>query len=349
MAETELAATAGPVLDVAGLRVEFALPDGTYPVVSDVDLTLQPGERLALVGESGSGKTVTALSLLGLLPGVASVGADRLRVAGHDLLGKDERSLNRIRGNDVAMVFQDPMASLNPVLRVERQLSAPMRRHLRMGAQQARERALELLGQVGIPEPDRCLRSYPHELSGGMRQRVMIAMALSCRPRLLLADEPTTALDVTIQAQIVRLLTDLSDDLGLACLLVTHDLGVVARFAHRVAVMYSGRIVEQGPVHTIFAEPVHPYTKALLASIPTTGHTDRLRQIEGAPPGLRQRGGGCPFAARCPEAVEVCEVVVPPLVGVGTDTSAACHLTAPGPRSPAAAPFSRSEVPHVRR
>jgi peptide/nickel transport system ATP-binding protein len=341
----EDAVAPGPVLDVAGLQVGFALADGTYPVVSDVDITLRPGERLALVGESGSGKTVTALSLLGLLPAVASVRADRLRVAGHDLLGKDERSLNRIRGNDVAMVFQDPMSSLNPVLRVERQLTAPMRRHLRFTAQQARARALDLLSQVGIPEPDRCLRAYPHELSGGMRQRVMIAMALSCRPRLLLADEPTTALDVTIQAQIVRLLTDLSDDLGLACLLVTHDLGVVARFAHRVAVMYGGRIVEEGPVHSIFASPVHPYTRALLASIPTTGRTDRLRQIDGAPPGLRQRGAGCPFVARCPDAVDVCSTAVPALVDIGVDTTAACHVTAPA----AAVPLSRSEVSHVHR
>jgi len=320
-----------PALDVHDLTVTMALSDGDYPVVSGVDLRLEPGERLALVGESGSGKTVTALALLRLLPQMAEITAERLDVAGHHMLEQDERHLNALRGDDVAMVFQDAMASLNPVLRVEKQLVAPMRRHLGLSAAEARARALELLSQVGIPDPERCLRAHPHELSGGMRQRVMIAMALSCRPKLLLADEPTTALDVTIQAQIIQLLVDLSDQLGLACLLVTHDLGVVARFAHRVAVMYAGRIVEEGPVHRVFADPRHPYTRALLGSIPSTKTSGRLPQIDGVPPGLRERKLGCPFAPRCPDAIDMCRSVVPPLVGADVGHAAACHVTTPAP------------------
>ena len=332
-----------PVLDVRDLSVSMALSDGDYPVVTDVDLRLQPGERLALVGESGSGKTVTALALLRLLPGMAQVTADRLEVAGHHMLEQDERQLNALRGDDVAMVFQDPMASLNPVLRVERQLTAPMRRHLGLSSREARVRALDLLRQVGIPDPERCLRAHPHELSGGMRQRVMIAMALSCSPKLLLADEPTTALDVTIQAQIVQLLVDLSDELGLACLLVTHDLGVVARFAHRVAVMYAGRIVEEGPVRDVFADPRHPYTRALLASIPTTTASGRLPQIDGVPPGLRDRAQGCAFTPRCPSAIDVCRSLVPPLVEHEEGHAAACHVTAPVPTTTALALAGQGE------
>jgi oligopeptide/dipeptide ABC transporter ATP-binding protein len=332
-----------PVLDVRDLSVSMALSDGDYPVVTDVDLRLQPGERLALVGESGSGKTVTVLALLRLLPGMAQVTADRLEVAGHRMLEQDERRLNALRGDDVAMVFQDPMASLNPVLRVERQLTAPMRRHLGLSSREARVRALDLLRQVGIPDPERCLRAHPHELSGGMRQRVMIAMALSCSPKLLLADEPTTALDVTIQAQIVQLLVDLSDELGLACLLVTHDLGVVARFAHRVAVMYAGRIVEEGPVRDVFADPRHPYTRALLASIPTTTTSGRLSQIDGVPPGLRDRAQGCAFTPRCPAAIDVCRSLVPPLVEHEEGHAAACHVTAPIPTATALALAGQGE------
>ncbi|HEY8456111.1 MAG TPA: ABC transporter ATP-binding protein [Actinopolymorphaceae bacterium] len=323
------ATSVAPGLRVRDLRVSFALDDGTYPVVTGVDLALQPGERMALVGESGSGKTVTILSLLRLLPGMARLEARELLVAGHDVLTLDERRLDDVRGKDVAMIFQDPMSSLNPVLRIERQMTAPMRRHLGLSAKDAREQAAVLLSRVGIPDPARCLRAYPHELSGGMRQRVMIAIALACRPRVLLADEPTTALDVTIQAQIIRLLTELCDDLGLVCLLVTHDLGVVARFAHRVAVMYAGRVVEEGPVRDVFARPQHPYTRALLASMPTTDRQASLRQIAGAPPGLRTRAGGCAFHPRCPDAVDICRVAVPELADHGSAHLAACHVTAP--------------------
>ncbi|REF37734.1 ABC transporter ATP-binding protein [Thermasporomyces composti] len=339
-ARSKAGTSVAPGLRVRDLRVSFALEDGTYPVVSGVDLTLQPGERMALVGESGSGKTVTILSLLRLLPGMARLEARELHVAGHDVLTLDDRRLDGIRGKDVAMIFQDPMSSLNPVLRVERQITAPMRRHLGLSAKDAREQAAALLGRVGIPDPARCLRAYPHELSGGMRQRVMIAIALACRPRVLLADEPTTALDVTIQAQIIRLLTELCDDLGLVCLLVTHDLGVVARFAHRVAVMYAGRVVEEGPVGDVFATPRHPYTRALLASVPTTDRRASLKQIDGAPPGLRARPSGCPFHPRCPDAVDICRVATPALADHGFQHLAACHVTAPNdgvsPPSPSA-------------
>jgi peptide/nickel transport system ATP-binding protein len=321
---------AAPVLEVTNLTIDFDLGDARYPVVSDVSLRVHPGERVALVGESGSGKTVTILSLLGLLPPIGNVRAGEVLVAGHRLTDLPQRSLDRIRGKDAAMIFQDPMSSLNPLLRVEQQLASPMRRHLGLTRAAARSRALELLRQVGIPEPDRCLRAYPHELSGGMRQRVMIATALSCKPRLLLADEPTTALDVTIQAQIVELLKDLTDNLGVGCVLVTHDLGVVARFAHRVAVMYSGRIVEQGPVGEVFANPRHPYTQALMNSVPTpTQDTKRLYQIDGAPPGLKQRGHGCAFEPRCPMALQECKTLVPRLIGTADGQEAACHAVAP--------------------
>lgn len=318
------------VLDVRELKIDFDLGDGHYPVVEHVSLRLDPGERLAVVGESGSGKTVTALSLMGLLPQIGRLEAEHLEVAGHEISRLNEKQLDKIRGSDVAMIFQDPMSSLNPVLRIERQLVAPIRRHRGLNAEEARNRAIGLLARVGIPSPSRVLRSYPHELSGGMRQRVMIAMAVSCEPRLLLADEPTTALDVTIQAQILDLLTELTDDLGIGCVLVTHDLGVVARFAHRVAVMYAGRIVEHGPIRQIFEEPRHPYTRALLGSVPSPESSARLTQIDGAPPGLKHRGDGCAFAPRCPLAMESCVEAVPPLLEIEPRHTAACYVTAGG-------------------
>lgn len=302
------------VLDVEGLTISLDLGDDLYPVILDVDLRVRRGERLAIVGESGSGKSMTALSLLRLLPATAEVRADRLEVCGRELLDLDDAQLRSMRGGDAAMIFQDPMSSLNPLMRIESQFAGPLRRHLGLGRREARTRATELLARVGIPDPQRCLRAYPHELSGGMRQRVMIAIAISCGPSLLLADEPTTALDVTIQAQIIELLRELTDQFGMGCILVTHDLGVVARFAHRVAVMYAGRIVEEAPVEQLFAAPRHPYTQALLASIPAPGGTDRLYQIDGVPPSLRNRVSGCPFRPRCSLAHDACAEAAPPLM-----------------------------------
>ena len=309
-------AGATPVLSVRDLHTHFHASRGLVKAVDGVSFDLLPGQRLAIVGESGSGKSVTAMSLLRLIGYPGKIAGGQVLLNGRDVLGLSTNELNAVRGREVAMVFQDAMTALNPVLRVSDQITAPMRRHLGISAAEARRRGIEFLRQVGIPAPETRFDAYPHQLSGGMRQRVMIAMALSCNPKLLIADEPTTALDVTIQAQIVELLKRLSDAHGTAVLFITHDMGLVARFADLVAVMYAGRIVEIGPAATLFENPRHPYTQGLLRSIPpmTGPRPDRLMQIEGAPPDLAKPITGCAFAARCLHTVQRCLVDRPPLL-----------------------------------
>ena len=305
-----------PVLDVQGLRVTFRTDHGTVKAVDGVSFTLARGETLGLVGESGSGKSVTNLALMGLVPTPpGKVEATHVRVGGRDLAQLTARELRAVRGNEVAMIFQDPMTSLNPLLTVGRQLTEVLEVHGRARGRAARKLAAAGLADVGIPEPERRLAQYPHELSGGMRQRVMIAMALLCEPKVLLADEPTTALDVTIQAQILELMQRMQKRHGTAILLVTHDLGVVAGMADRVHVMYAGRLVETAPTAALFAAPRHPYTAGLLGSVPrlTGDPSARLMAIPGHPPDLAALPAGCAFRERCPLAVERCSTDAPPL------------------------------------
>ncbi|MFI7239034.1 dipeptide ABC transporter ATP-binding protein [Streptomyces cyaneofuscatus] len=326
------------LLDISQLGVTFHTTPGEPPVraVDDVSLHLDAGETLAIVGESGSGKTVTALSLLGLNPD-----APLCRTTGSILLGDtdlralDRRSWREIRGNRVAMVFQDPGTALNPLLTIGTQITDAVRAHERMSRDQARKRAIEALTQARMPEPDKRLTQYVHELSGGMRQRAAIALAIAARPQLLIADEPTTALDAAVQAEIMTMLRSLCDDLGMGLILITHDLGVVAEQADRVAVMYAGRIVESGPTAQVLADPRMPYTQALLAATPRLDAPARTRlaSIEGRPPRLSDRPPGCSFAPRCPVRTDDCESVVPPLLTVGEDHAAAC-LFADAPREP---------------
>jgi peptide/nickel transport system ATP-binding protein len=319
------------LLRVRDLETRFFTRSGVVHAVNGVSFDLAHGERMAIVGESGSGKSVMSMSLIGLVSHPGRVVGGEVELNGRSLLDLSPSALNSIRGKEVAMVFQDPMTSLNPVIRVEEQIVPPMMRHLGISHAEARGRALQLLRQVGIPDEESRLRSYPHELSGGMRQRVLIAIALSCKPDLILADEPTTALDVTIQAQIVALLKQLADETGTAVLFVTHDLGLVARFAQKVAVMYAGRFVEYGPIREVFANPQHPYTKGLLSSIPslTGARNERLTQIEGFPPDMREPAPGCAYAPRCPVATAACATERPPLTSRGPDHTAACWVTEP--------------------
>ena len=318
-----------PLLAVRDLTVEFHTKRGIVQAVSDVSFDLQPGERLAVVGESGSGKSVMTMSLLQLIAHPGRIVRGTAALDGQDLLALRGKALRDTRGGTVTMVFQDPMTSLNPVLRISEQIIGPMRRHLGLSARAARGWAIETLKQTGIPDAEKTIDLYPHELSGGMRQRVLIAMALGCEPRLLIADEPTTALDVTIQAQIVALLKEVSERNHSAVIFVTHDMGLVARFAHRVAVMYGGRIVEQGSVEEIFANPQHPYTRGLLASIPAIDgeRADRLWQIDGSPPDLVGMGLGCAFAPRCPSANSLCSHIRPLLERRGYGHEAACWVS----------------------
>jgi oligopeptide/dipeptide ABC transporter ATP-binding protein len=317
------------LLSVRDLETRFFTKTGVVQAVNGVSFDLQPGERMAVVGESGSGKSVMAMSLLGLVAFPGRVIGGEVVLNGRNILELSNSELNGVRGQEVAMVFQDPMTSLNPVMRVEDQITRPMMRHLGITSFEARRRALELLKLVGIPDEANRLRSYPHEMSGGMRQRVLIAIALSCGPDLILADEPTTALDVTIQAQIVALLKNVVDDTGAAVLFVTHDLGLVARFAQKVAVMYAGRFVEYGPIGEVFANPQHPYTRGLLRSIPSLSgpKTARMAQIDGAPPDMKALGDGCPFMSRCPDATNLCAVERPSLTERSPGHSAACWVT----------------------
>jgi oligopeptide transport system ATP-binding protein len=317
------------LLEVQDLRTRFHIAEGTVHAVNGISFTLNECETLAVVGESGCGKSVTMMSILRLIaipPGEIASGQAIYR--GHDLLKLSEKEMEHIRGKEIAMIFQDPMTALNPVLTIERQLSEPLRIHLQMDQQMAMNRSIELLEQVGIPDPAQRLKNYPHQFSGGMRQRAMIAMALACAPSLLIADEPTTALDVTIQAQIVELVKRLRDQLGMAVIWITHDLGVVAGLAERVIVMYAGFIVEEALVDDLYENPQHPYTLALLAALPRVDRRrdKRLNSIPGAPPNLLVAPNGCPFAARCTYTFDRCQAESPPLLGVGLNHKVACWL-----------------------
>jgi oligopeptide/dipeptide ABC transporter ATP-binding protein len=317
-----------PLLEVRDLHTHFTTRKGPIRAVDGVDLAIERGRTLCLVGESGSGKSLTALSIMGLVdpPGHVLPGTS-IRLDGRELTDASERELERLRGDELSMIFQEPMTSLNPAHTVGRQIAEAVQLHRDVTAAEARERAIEMLKLVGVPAPERRVDDHPHRLSGGMRQRVMIAMALACDPQLLIADEPTTALDVTIQAQILDLMRRLRDQLGMAILLITHDLGVVAEMADEVAVMYGGRIVERGPVADVFAHPQHPYTEALLHSIPVLGmrRDERLRVIPGMVPSPRSWPVGCRFAARCTYAFDRCTAEYPPEIVVEAQTSA-CWL-----------------------
>jgi oligopeptide transport system ATP-binding protein len=325
-----------PLLEVKHLTTEFVLNQGVVHAVNDVSFEVAPGEVLGIVGESGCGKSVTALSLMRLiaLPGRIAEGEVLLHDNGTtlDILKLTPAELGKVRGNKIAMVFQDPMTSLNPVLTVGFQIVEPLKIHRGMSEQEAVKTAAALLEQVGIPEAKRRLNQYPHQFSGGMRQRVMIAVALACNPKLIIADEPTTALDVTIQAQILDLLRDLNENSGTSVIIITHDLGVVAEMAHHVAVMYAGSVVEYGPVETIFETPNHPYTIALMSSIPVLGLLpDRLTTIDGAPPGLMgDRPPGCPFEPRCQARISRCATENPALRLTAPGHSTACWVAQAG-------------------
>ena len=317
------------ILDVQGLETTFRTPDGVVYAVNGVSFGLAEGETLGVVGESGCGKSVTMLSVLGLIaspPG--KVQAGKAFFSGQDLLKMSKEEIRHVRGAQIGMVFQDPMTSLNPVLTIGKQLEEPLMLHIGMTKNQARERAAELLAMVGIPNAKDRLNDYPHQYSGGMRQRVMIAMALSCSPQILIADEPTTALDVTIQAQIMDLVKRLRDELGMAIIWITHDLGVVAGLAQRVLVMYGGYIIEESPVKELFAHPEHPYTIGLLGSLPRVDEKERTKlfSIEGQPPVLYQKPHSCPFAPRCKWVIDRCWNENPPLLDVGPEHRAACWV-----------------------
>jgi peptide/nickel transport system ATP-binding protein len=310
-------AAGGALLDVDGLDVRIRTPQGELHAVRNVSFSLAEGETLCLVGESGCGKSLTSLTLMGLLPKAAQRSARKLAFAGQDLQSLSESRMSALRGNDVAMIFQEPMTSLNPSMAIGSQLTEGFLRHRKGSAREARERALYLMDKAGIPSPAMRMRQYPHELSGGLRQRVMIAMALMCSPRLIIADEPTTALDVTIQAQILDLLKALQSDFGMAILLITHDLGVVARVADRVSVMYAGEIVEQGDTQDVFRTPTHPYTQGLLDCVPIPGRLkpgERLGFIPGQVPNLMSGSAGCMFRNRCSAAMPQCVATAVPLV-----------------------------------
>jgi oligopeptide transport system ATP-binding protein len=317
------------LLDVKGLETEFKTPDGIIHAVNGVSFGLKEGETLGVVGESGCGKSVTMLSVLGLIaspPG--KVIAGEAFFFGQDLLKMTKEEIRHVRGAQIGMIFQDPMTSLNPVLTIGRQIEEPLMLHIGMTKKQAQERAAELLSMVGIPNAKDRLNDYPHQYSGGMRQRVMIAMALSCSPQVLIADEPTTALDVTIQAQIMDLVKRLRSELGMTIIWITHDLGVVAGLAQRVIVMYGGLIIEEAPVNELFANPSHPYTLGLIGSLPRVDETEhtRLFSIEGQPPVLYQKPHSCPFAPRCKWAMEHCWRENPVLETVANEHRIACWV-----------------------
>jgi dipeptide transport system ATP-binding protein len=318
------------LLEIRNLSVAFATHGGEVRAVEGVDLTVDEGEVLGIVGESGSGKSVSSLAVMGLVAANGRVSADRLSFAGHDLMRLGARERRAITGRDVAMIFQEPLTSLNPCFTIGFQLTEGMRTHLGGSRQELRRRAVELLDQVGIPDPEARLRTFPHQLSGGMNQRVMIAMAIACNPRLLIADEPTTALDVTIQRQILELLLDLQRRRGMALILITHNMGVVAETAHRVAVMYAGQVVEERTAAELFRRPRHPYTGALLEALPerSAGHR-RLAAIPGMVPGLGDRPDGCLFNPRCARAIEQCRRDRPALV---PDTGGAVRCIRPLPQ-----------------
>ena len=314
------------LLTVSHLTTVFDQPGGPVPAVDDVSFEIQTGETLGLVGESGSGKSVTALSLMRLVQPPGRIATGSVRFNGRDLLTLSEADMRAVRGADISLIFQEPMTALNPVFTIGDQIAETLIVHDRARGAAAMTMAVELLDAVRIPDARARIRDYPHQLSGGMRQRVLIAMALACRPSLVIADEPTTALDVTIQAQILDLLREMKAAFNLSLLLITHDLGVVAETADRVAVMYAGRIVEEGPVRTIFRAPAHPYTRGLLASMPGGAAGARLRAIEGTVPILGELPSGCAFNPRCPDRFEPCAVAPPSDYAVGAEHSAKCYL-----------------------
>ena len=320
------------LLEVRNLTVVFNSHEGPATAVDRVSFTVGRRESLALVGESGCGKSVTSLAVMGLVPDPPGVvRGDGIFLEERNLLSLSEPQMRKVRGNEISMIFQEPMTSLNPVVTIGKQLCESFTTHSSMRRGEAMERSRELLEMVRIPDAARCLAEYPHRLSGGMRQRIMIAMAMACRPRLLIADEPTTALDVTIQAQVLKLLTELRRELGMSLLLITHDLGVVAENAERVAVMYAGRIVEEAPVGELFARPLHPYTRGLMAARPRvdgsdTFRTTRLKEIPGNVPSLRNLPAGCAFAPRCPERVPVCAERRPALVEIESGRRVSCFV-----------------------
>ena len=317
------------LIEVRNLQTQFFTQDGIVHAVNGISYEVAEGETVAIVGESGSGKSVGVMSLIRLIPEPpGKIVNGEVDFDGQDLLQLNEEELRQIRGNRIAMIFQDPMTSLNPVLTIGRQITEALELHLNMNREESRSRAIELLELVGIPDAGARLDDYPHQFSGGMRQRVMIAMGLSCNPQLLIADEPTTALDVTIQAQIVDLVTRLQSELGMAIIWITHDLGVVAGLADRVLVMYAGFIVEEGPVDVIYGQPRHPYTLGLLRSIPRLdlGRQKRLIPIEGLPPDLLDPPESCPFAPRCPFVIDKCLEENPPLMAISAVRKSACWV-----------------------
>ena len=323
-------AAAGPTLEVRDLVTSFRTPRGALRAVDGVSLAVPAGRIVCIAGESGCGKSVTALSIMGLLPDNARIESGRILFKGQDLVALDAAARRRLCGRDLAMIFQEPMTALNPVLSVGEQVAEVFRIHGTAGGEESRGRALQMLEQVKIPDAARRYAEYPHQMSGGMKQRVMIAMALAHRPALLIADEPTTALDVTIQAQVLNLLAELQREIGMAIVFVTHDLAVVAEIADEVVVMYAGRVVERAPAVELFERPAHPYTRGLLAARPRPGQTRHgggaLSMIPGSLPALHERGAGCAFRARCPQAMARCAEAVPALSTVGAGHEAACFL-----------------------
>ena len=328
------------LLETEDLRVEFKTDSGIVRAVDGVSYGVDLGETLAIVGESGCGKSVSALSIMGLLPSAGRVRNGRVLFNGADLLKLPNSEMRHIRGKQISMVFQEPMTSLNPLLTVGRQLTEILELHMGMNRSQAKARVFELLEMVEITDAERRFSQYPHHLSGGMRQRVMLALALSCQPKVIIADEPTTALDVTIQAQILELMKNLTLEFGMALIIITHNLGVVARYADSVNIMYAGRVVEGGTADQVYANPSHPYTRGLMNSVPRPdqGRTAKLQPIEGQPPDLSNLPDGCSFRPRCPFAIERCAAEVPPLVDAGDGHTSACWVSgqlesaSPGPR-----------------
>lgn len=321
---------ADTILSVRGLRTTIATPHGVFPAVDGASLDLKRGRVLGVVGESGSGKTMLAMSVLGLLPKAARIEAGEIVLEGRDLRGLNERELRNVRGKRVGMVFQEPLTSFDPLYTIGDQIAESLRRHAGLDRETARARAVELLDTVGIPRSESVYDEYPFQLSGGMRQRAMIAMALAPEPGILIADEPTTALDVTIQAQILELLISLQKERGIAVLIVSHNLGVIAEIADEVMVMYGGQVMERTDVDGLFDAPAHPYTRALLEARPTLDRAvERLKAVPGQVPSLETRPSGCPFHPRCARAMEICARERPPLRALGSGREAACHLYAP--------------------
>ena len=323
------------LLEVKNLRTNFATGGGIVQAVRGVSLYVDAGEFIGIIGESGCGKSVSMMSVMQLLADNAAVRADAILFDGMDLQKQSRKQMRKLLGSSIGMIFQDPMTSLNPLYTIGNQLMEPLRQHQRMTRAAAKARALEMLRLVGINEPEKRLKQYPHELSGGMRQRVMIAIAMCCTPKLLIADEPTTALDVTIQAQIMELMAELKDRFSTATILITHDLGVIASVCSRVMVMYGGKIMEEGSVEDIFYAPGHPYTEGLLRSVPGdgSGSREKLIPIPGSPPDLMNPPVGCPFAARCPKAMRICSMAPAELTELGPNHRAACWLQHPQVKS----------------